>query len=671
MTAVSPPREPATEPVADWRRPTALALSAGSLLVALVAGLLYTGAAAPFALQDPGPLVRWGLPIARAAQDVGGVIALGALLLAATAVPAGSRAFRRAAGVGAVAAAVWTVAATVALLLTFALSVGAPLTDPRIGEQLSAFLLDLELTRNLLIGVLLAAATATCAFGVRTPTGAGLTAALAAAAWFPVALTGHASGNADHETAVSGWWLHVLGVAVWLGGLVTLALLRGRLGTALPDVAARYSTLAGVGFVLVVVSGAVNGWLRLNAPSDLLDGYGLLLLLKVAGTLALGAAGWWHRRSTLRALTGPAADDATRGRPFWRLLGGELVLFGAVSGLAVALSRSDPPNPVDEAPPALTPAQVLTGEPLPPPFDAGRLLDVWRPDVLWVLVALGLAVAYAAGVRRLRARGDSWPLHRTLLWLLGCAALLWVTSGALAEYGRVLFSLHMVQHMALSMVVPPLLVFGAPVTLAMRALPRRRDGSKGPREWLTWAIETPWARFVSHPVVAAVVFAGSIVVFYFSPLFGLALSTHLGHELMMVHFLLAGYLFAQALVGVDPGPNRSGYPLRLVLLFATMAFHAFFGVTLVTGETLLEATWFSTLGWGYDALADQRTGGEIAWGIGEVPTILLAMVLVAQWVRSDDRETRRSDRAADRDDDAELKAYNAMLQRMGERSSGS
>ena len=147
-----------------------------------------------------------------------------------------------------------------------------------------------------------------------------------------------------------------------------------------------------------------------------------------------------------------------------------------------------------------------------------------------------------------------------------------------------LFSVHMVQHMTLSMVVPPLLVFGAPVTLALRSLTRRTDGSRGPREWLLGVVESAPARFLSHPVVAAVVFAGSMIAFYYSPLFGLALSTHVGHELMMIHFLLAGYLFANGLVGVDPGPARPAYPLRLLILFATMGFHAFFGVAITSAR---------------------------------------------------------------------------------------
>jgi putative copper resistance protein D len=255
--------------------------------------------------------------------------------------------------------------------------------------------------------------------------------------------------------------------------------------------------------------------------------------------------------------------------------------------------------------------------------------------------------------------------------LLGTALLVWLTSGGPAAYGRVSFSGHMIGHMSLSMVVPIFLVVGAPITLALRAVQARRDGTRGPREWLLGALETRFVKVVSHPVVAAVLFAFSLLVFYYSSLLELALTTHLGHELMHAHFLLAGYLFVNALIGVDPGPARPPYPMRLLLLFATMGFHAFFGVALTQGTGVLQEAFFASLHrpWHQDLLADQRLGGGIAWGLGEIPTLALALVLAVQWSRSDDREARRLDRAADRDGDAELAAYNAMLARLAGRAS--
>ena len=162
-------------------------------------------------------------------------------------------------------------------------------------------------------------------------------------------------------------------------------------------------------------------------------------------------------------------------------------------------------------------------------------------------------------------------------------------------------------------------------------------------------------------------------MFYYSPLFELALRTHTGHVLMIVHFLLAGYLFAWALVGIDPGPRHWTPALLLVILFGTISFHAFFGVALTSGTSLLAPTFFQglQLPWAVDLLADQRAGGAVAWGIGELPTLILALLVTLAWVRSDSAESTRLDRQADRDEDAELKAYNAQLAAMSRRPSSS
>lgn len=88
---------------------------------------------------------------------------------------------------------------------------------------------------------------------------------------------------------------------------------------------------------------------------------------------------------------------------------------------------------------------------------------------------------------------------------------------------------------------------------------------------------------------------------------------------MTAHFVLTGYLFAWVLVGVDPGPKRWSPALRLVVLFATISFHAFFGVAMISGTTLLGGDFFETIKipWVTDPLADQRYGGGVAWAIGE------------------------------------------------------
>lgn len=279
-----------------------------------------------------------------------------------------------------------------------------------------------------------------------------------------------------------------------------------------------------------------------------------------------------------------------------------------------------------------------------------------------------LAGTYALGVARLRGRGDAWPVLRTVCWFLGLAVLLWVTCSGPAAYGRVMFSAHMVGHMVQSMVVPIFLVLGAPMTLLLRAVHPRADGSRGPREWVLAVLESAYLRGLTHPVVVSFLFAGSLVLFYYSPLFEVALTTHVGHELMHVHFLFAGYLMAWMMIGIDPGPHRPAPPMLLLMLFATMAFHAFFGVALISSTTVLAEDYWTSVErpWGGTLLEDQKLGGGLAWGFGEVPTLALAVILAVQWARSDDREARRRDRRAERDGDAELVAYNAMLAKIAQ-----
>lgn len=257
----------------------------------------------------------------------------------------------------------------------------------------------------------------------------------------------------------------------------------------------------------------------------------------------------------------------------------------------------------------------------------------------------------------------------TISWVLGCALLVYLTSGAPALYGKLTFSAHMAQHMGLTMVVPPLLVLGAPVTLTLRAATARRDGSRGLREWALVLTRSPLLRLLGNPVVAGVLFAGSLYAFYYTGLFQQALLTHTGHMVMTAHFLLTGYLFCWVLIGRDPGPHRPPYPLRLVLLLVTLSFHAFFGVALMSGSEVLAPAWWHALGNTDDAalLADQHTGGGVAWGAGDIPTAVLAVGLAIAWARSDEREARRTDRKGDRDGDVDLAAYNAHLAELARR----
>lgn len=638
-------------------------------LAAMVAGLAFGGGADPYPIQDPGPVARWGVPVAKLFVNLGAAGMIGALVLAVWALSPKQREFDLALDVAAASAAVLTVASAATGVLTFLLVTGAPfeLSD-RFGAQLGQFATSIELGQAWLTTTLVAAAVTVLCFAVRNHTALVFVTVLAVVALVPMAQQGHAAGTAGHSEAITALGLHLVFAAAWLGGLLTLVLLRSRLtGDRLAIVLARYSTVALVCFIVVAISGYAGAALRIGSWSQLTTTYGLLVVAKVAALVALGVFGAAQRRVMIGRMVRQGSAQAARpgssaNRTFWLLVVIELAFMGLASGVAAALARTA--TPVAEEPSgglARTPAELLTGEPLPPPPDAWRYLTEWSPDLLWLLAAGFGIFFYIAGVVRLRRRGDAWPIYRTVLWVAGLLLLAWVTSGGISRYEEYLFSAHMLAHMILTMAVPVLLVPGAPVTLAARAIRPRKDGSRGGREWILIAVHSRFASIIANPIVAAVLFSGSLWVFYYSPLFRWTMEDHIGHTWMVAHFLITGYLFVQSLIGIDPVPYRLPYPFRLVLLLGTMAFHAFFGLSIMVGTGLLLADWYGAMGWGTDALLDQQVGGGIAWSIGEIPTVALAITVAIQWARSDAKETKRRDRHADRTNEAELDAYNAQL----------
>jgi len=231
-----------------------------------------------------------------------------------------------------------------------------------------------------------------------------------------------------------------------------------------------------------------------------------------------------------------------------------------------------------------------------------------------------------------------------------------------------------VAHMGLSMLVPILLVLGAPVSLALRALPAAGRSSAqqdppGMREWLLAALHSRLSRLLTNPVVATVLFVAGFYGLYFSSLFDTTVSSHAGHVAMNVHFLLSGYLFYWVVIGVDPMPRPIPPLAKVGVVFASLPLHAFFGVVLMGTRKVLGADYYRSLGlsWHTDLLGDQRLGGGIAWAAGEVPLVIVMIALLVQWARSDERTARRLDRAAERDADADLNAYNAMLAELARR----
>jgi putative copper resistance protein D len=630
------------------------------LVVALVVGGNLPRASTVGGIPEASTTVQWALPIARTVADLCAAAAVGLLLAAAALLPSSrdllASASARAARIAARFAWAWAALALVILVLSYAETFATTVPEALNLRQLLSYAGQTDQGAAWLVTASFAAFAGVIARESNKPLGAWAALVLAVTSILPPAVTGHAASAGNHDLATSSLVLHIVCVSLWVGGLLALLWYAKTDGRFLPLATRRFSALALWLYIGVGISGTANGWIRLNGIDNLFSTrYGAVLLLKVFAFVALGMLGWAHRRHTLPEV------EAERPGAFARLATVEAVIMSATIGIAVALGSTAPPGASASVP---TPAEVLLGFPVPGAPSLGALFTGWRLDLLVAATLLIAAVSYGRGVYRLRKRGDRWPVGRSVAWYAGLAVLAFGTLSGLAVYGRTAFSLHMTQHMVLSMIAPLLLVLGAPITLALRALPAApADRPAGPREWLLSALQSPLSRILTHPVTAFVLFVTAPYLIYFSGLFEVAMRQHWAHELMHVHFVLVGYLFFESLIGRDPIPYRASYPLRMVTLFASLALHAFFAVALISSNSVIASSYYETLArpWWTDLLKDQTQGASFAWAFGELPAIIVLVALLFQWSREDDRRAAQADRRADRDDDAELRAYNQML----------
>src|ERR1700730_16905213 len=438
---------------------TAAGIGALSLAEALTA----TG------LPDPGPATTLGLPFVRAAGEIAAVLAAGSFLFASFLVPpqksgvldaGGYRALR----LGTVASGVWAVCAALLVPLTISDVSGQPLVDHLNPVTLWSLAGLVNTASAWRWTAILAATVMLASLPVLRWSWTPLLVAGSLVTLIPLGLTGHSSAGGSHDLATNSLLIHLVAASLWAGGLLALLAHVIRGGQHADLAARRFSVIALWCFVAMALSGIVNALVRV-LPSDLLTtDYGRLVVAKYVALCLLGVAGWRQRRSGVAALQ---ADPSSRAA-LLRLTLIEALIFGVTFGIAVGLGRTPPP-PLPIGIPSIPDVKIgydFAGPPTP-----ARVLFDWRFDLIFGTAALVFAALYLAGVRRLRRRGDNWPAGRTVSWLLGCVALLLVSSSGLGRYMPAMFSMHMGDHMLLSMLVPILLVLGGPVSLAVRALP--------------------------------------------------------------------------------------------------------------------------------------------------------------------------------------------------------
>jgi cytochrome c oxidase assembly factor CtaG len=292
------------------------------------------------------------------------------------------------------------------------------------------------------------------------------------------------------------------------------------------------------------------------------------------------------------------------------------------------------------------------GDTVLPPFTPASIFTQIHLTSLVALLLLVSAALYGYGVYKLRLRGDHWPAGRTIAFVVGgLGSIAAVTLSGIEAYDDVLLSVHMVQHMVLSMVGPIFLALGAPVTLALRTL----HGSS--RKTLLAALHSRVARVLTFPLVAFGIFVANPFVLYFTNLYRQTLEHAWLHELVHVHFIITGCLFFWPLLGLDPLPNRWPYPARALLMVLSVPFHTVLGLTIMQSKTLLAGDYYPNLHltWS-NPWTDQVTAGGILWAGGEIVSVTMLGILVMQWIKQSEREARRIDRALDRAEAEEARA---------------
>ena len=560
------------------------------------------------------------------------------------------------------AALTWAISTGLSILATLANILGTGISDALDPNSLRSFISQITLGKYMFIQFCLALLIASIVIRIRAVAGASALLLISLAALVAPVFESHSASSGSHALAIGSLVVHVVAISFWVGGLIAISFLNAAdRAIALP----RFSALALWGAVAVSVSGTANAWARLNFKDAWSSDYARIVLVKLLFTSILIFFGYLNRRH----LSGSLKLD---GKKLSRLISVEVLIMALTTIAGSKLSTMQPPLRSEST--VLDPGLAVAGIATPEAPNLWRLISLYDPDALMIGVLITAVALYIKGVVVLTRRGDKWPVGRTIAFALGISAIDYATSGGLGVYAKFSFEYHMIAHMLLGMVAPIGIVLGAPITLALRTLPQGRNPEeRGVRGTLIALLHSKPAGIFTNPVVILAIFDGSLFALYMTPLFGNMMQSHLGHLLMNVHFLLAGILFFHVIIGIDPNPRKVPYIVRIVILFAAMSIHAFFAIALISTSTLLDQGYFVSLQtpWNLDLLADQHAGGSIAWAMGEIPILIALVATFIQWMRDDQRETKRIDRNEARlaamGEPDELAQYNAYLSTLAAR----
>jgi len=274
--------------------------------------------------------------------------------------------------------------------------------------------------------------------------------------------------------------------------------------------------------------------------------------------------------------------------------------------------------------------------------DAAALVLGWDFEPAVILPLLAAAIWWwrlTAGIDR--AHPDHpVPARQRWAFLAGLLAIAVALQSGIARYDTTLFSIHMAQHLILTLGAPGLLALGAPITQLLRA-----SSARTRQRLILPVLRSRIVAVLSHPILAWILFAAVMWGTHFSPLFNASLEDRLTHDLEHVAYLVVGLLFWWPVVGLDPAPHRMGYPARIGYVFLQMPQNSFLAMSILFAEGPLYAH-YATLGspYGIDALADQRLAAGIMWVAGDLVFLAATLLILGGWMRSEARANPAAER---------------------------
>ncbi len=264
------------------------------------------------------------------------------------------------------------------------------------------------------------------------------------------------------------------------------------------------------------------------------------------------------------------------------------------------------------------------------------LLTGWQLGDAFAVIALAVQVLallwYLAAIRRLSRRGRRWPRLRAVAFISGILSLTIVLVSGLSSYDDSVFVVHVIQHVVIMMVAPPLLSLGAPVTLAMQAANRPTQSR------IVHVVRNPVLRLLTVPLIAAVLYYGAMYVALLTSFYPYSIRHDVAHNLEHLVMFGLGCLFWWPMIAVDQLPHRPAFPSRILAMFAGMPFEVFLGVALMNFSHPIAPE---------HSLSDTRAGGAVFWGASMLITFAAALVMVAQWMKQEERRAARQDRQVD------------------------